>query len=157
MDTSSLRDAITADMPETLAGLERLVRIPSRGYPGYDPADVRRSAETTRDILIAAGVANARLLELEGGHPAVFGQLDGPEGAPTVLLYAHHDVQPEGPLEQWDSPPFEPETRDGRLFGRGAADDKSGVAIHAAALRALGPNPPVTVKVLVEGEEECST
>jgi cysteinylglycine-S-conjugate dipeptidase len=157
MDTSSLRDAVTAAMPETLAGLERLVRIPSRGYPGYDPADVRGSAETTRDIFIAAGVANARLLELEGGHPAVFGQLDGPEGAPTVLLYAHHDVQPEGPLDQWDSPPFEPQIRDGRLFGRGAADDKSGVAIHAAALRALGPNPPVTVKVLVEGEEECST
>jgi acetylornithine deacetylase/succinyl-diaminopimelate desuccinylase-like protein len=157
MDTSSLHDAVTAAMPETLAGLERLVRIPSRGYPGYDPADVRRSAETTRDIFVEAGIANARLLELEGGHPAVFGRLDGPEGAPTVLLYAHHDVQPEGPLEQWDSPPFEPEIRDGRLFGRGAADDKSGVSIHAAAIRALGPNPPVTVKVLVEGEEECST
>ena len=87
----------------------------------------------------------------------MFGQIDGPEGSPTVLLYAHHDVQPEGPIEQWDSPPFEPDVRDGRLYGRGAADDKSGVAIHSAALRALGSDVPVTVKVLIEGEEECST
>ncbi len=144
-------------MPETIAALEDLVRVPSRGYPGYDAADVRRSAEITRDIFIASGVANARLLEVPGGHPAVFGQIDGPDGSPTVLLYAHHDVQPEGPLDEWDSPPFQPETRDGRIYGRGAADDKSGVAIHSAALRALGQNLGVTVKILVEGEEECST
>jgi acetylornithine deacetylase/succinyl-diaminopimelate desuccinylase-like protein len=161
METSDIRARITEGMPQTVDELSRLVKIPSRGYPGYDPADVRASAEATRDILIAAGVANARLLELKGGHPAVFGQVDGPEGAPTVLLYAHHDVQPEGPLDGWTTPPFEPTLRDGRLFGRGAADDKSGVAIHAAALRALGVHegttPPVTVKILVEGEEECST
>ena len=157
MSADDLRTRIAADMPRTIADLERLVRIPSKGYPGDDPAHVRASAEATRDILIASGVADARLLELDGGHPAVFGQIDGPAGAPTVLLYAHHDVQPEGPIEQWDSPPFEPEVRDGRLYGRGSADDKSGVAIHAAALRALGDDVPVTVKVLVEGEEECST
>ena len=113
------------------------MRIPSKGYPGDDPANVRASAEATRDIFDRGRRDDARLLELDGGHPAVFGQIDGPAGAPTVLLYAHHDVQPEGPLEQWDSPPFEPEVRDGRLYGRGSADDKSGVAIHAAALRAL--------------------
>jgi acetylornithine deacetylase/succinyl-diaminopimelate desuccinylase-like protein len=157
MSADDLRARIAAGMPQTIADLERLVRIPSKGYPGDDPANVRASAESTRDILVTAGVANARLLELDGGHPAVFGQIDGPPGAPTVLLYAHHDVQPEGPIEQWDSPPFEPEVRDGRLYGRGSADDKSGVAIHAAALRALGDDVPVTVKLLVEGEEECST
>ncbi len=157
MSADDLRTRIAADMPRTIADLERLVRIPSKGYPGDDPAHVRSSAEATRDILIASGVADARLLELDGGHPAVFGQIDGPADAPTVLLYAHHDVQPEGPIEQWDSPPFEPEVRDGRLYGRGSADDKSGVAIHAAALRALGADVPVTVKVLIEGEEECST
>jgi acetylornithine deacetylase/succinyl-diaminopimelate desuccinylase-like protein len=161
METSDIKTRVTHGMPQTIDELSRLVKIPSRGYPGYDPADVRASAEATRDILIAAGVVDARLLELTGGHPAVFGQVDGPAGAPTVLLYAHHDVQPEGPLDGWNTPPFEPTLRDGRLFGRGAADDKSGVAIHAAALRALGVHegstPPVTVKILVEGEEECST
>jgi cysteinylglycine-S-conjugate dipeptidase len=157
MSAEDVRARVAAGMPQTVADLERLVRIPSKGYPGDDPANVRASAETTRDIFIDAGVSNARLLELDGGHPAVFGQVDGPEGAPTVLLYAHHDVQPEGPLEEWDSPPFAPEVRDGRLYGRGSADDKSGVVIHAAALRALGNDVPVTVKLLVEGEEECST
>lgn len=157
MSADELRGRIASDMPRTIADLERLVRIPSKGYAGDDPANVRASAEATRDILVASGVAGARLLELEGGHPAVFGQIDGGEGAPTVLLYAHHDVQPEGPIDQWDSPPFEPEERDGRLYGRGTADDKCGVAIHAAALRALGGDVPATVKILVEGEEECST
>ena len=102
------------------------------------------------------------MLELDGGHPSVYGQVAGPAGAPTVLLYAHHDVQPEGAAEEWQSPPFEPVDRDGRLYGRGAADDKSGIVVHAAALRALGVFPtgrplPVTVRIVVEGEEECST
>jgi cysteinylglycine-S-conjugate dipeptidase len=159
MDDRALRERIAADMPRAIEELERLVRIPSMGHPGYDPANVRASAETTRDILNEAGVTDARLLELDGGHPAVFGEVPGPEGAPTVLLYAHHDVQPEGPLEEWDTPPFEPVVRDGRMYGRGAADDKSGIVVHAAAIRALLADglPPVSIKVVVEGEEECST
>jgi acetylornithine deacetylase/succinyl-diaminopimelate desuccinylase-like protein len=157
MSLQELRARVAADMPRTIADLERLVRIPSKGYPGDDPSNVRASAVATRDILADAGFDDARLLELDGGHPAVFGQIPGPDGTPTVLLYAHHDVQPEGPLDQWDSPPFAPEVRDGRLYGRGAADDKSGVVMHAAAVRALAGDIPVTVKILVEGEEECST
>ncbi len=159
MDDRALRERIAAGMPRAIDELERLVRIPSMGYPGYDPANVRASAETTRDILIEAGVTDARLLELDGGHPAVFGAIPGPDGAPTVLLYAHHDVQPEGPLEQWDTPPFEPVVKGGRMYGRGAADDKSGIVVHAAAIRALLADglPPVSIKVVVEGEEECST
>ncbi len=158
-EDDALRERIAADMPRTVADLERLVRIPSLGYPSYDPANVRACAEATREILTEAGVKNARLLELDGGHPAVFGELPGPEGAPTVLLYAHHDVQPEGPIDEWDTPPFEPVVRDGRMYGRGAADDKSGIVVHAAAIRALlaDGDPPVTIKVVVEGEEECST
>src|SRR5919201_2478936 len=159
MDEQSIRERIAEDMPRTIAALERLVRLPSRGYADYDPAEVRASAEATRDVLRDAGVDDARLLELEGGHPAIFGHVPGPDGAPTILLYAHHDVQPEGPVDQWDSPPCEPVLKDGRLYGRGAADDTSGIVVHAAAIHALlsdGP-PPVTVKVIVEGEEECST
>src|SRR5688500_18508466 len=158
-DDEELRGRIAADMPRTVAELERLVRIPSMGYPGFDPADVRASAETTRDILREAGVEDARLLELDGGHPGVFGETRGPDGAPTVLLYGHSDVQPEGPVDHWDTPPFEPVVKDGRMYGRGDADDKSGNVVHAAAIRALLTNgePPVTIRVVVEGEEECST
>ena len=161
MDTDVLRRAVADGMPQTIADLERLVRIPSIGHPGYDPAHVRESAEATASILRSAGVDDARLLELDGGHPAVVGQIAGPAGAPTVLLYAHHDVQPEGPGDEWQSPPFEPVVREGRLYGRGAADDKSGIVVHAGALRALGvpggARLPATVRILVEGEEECST
>jgi len=161
MDTDSLRRAVADEMPRTVAELERLVRIPSIGHPGYDPAHVRESAEVTSAILRSAGVEDARLLELDGGHPAVVGEIPGPVGAPAVLLYAHHDVQPEGPAEEWQTAPFEPVVREGRLYGRGSADDKSGIVVHAAALRALGApggaELPATVRILVEGEEECST
>ena len=156
-ETRELRERVAAEMPQTIADLERLIRIPSKGFAGDDPANVRASAEASREILADAGFDGCQLIELQGGHPAVFGEVRGPEGAPTALLYAHHDVQPEGPIDQWDSPPFEPVIRDGRMFGRGTADDKCGVAIHAAALRALGGQAPVATKVLVEGEEECST
>ena len=159
--TDALRRAVADGMPQTIGDLERLVRIPSIGYPGYEPSHVRASAEATAEILRSAGVGDARLLELEGGHPAVYGEGPGPSEAPTLLLYAHHDVQPEGPADEWQSPPFEPEVRDGRMYGRGAADDKSGIVVHAAALRALGVPEgrplPVTVRIVVEGEEECST
>ena len=82
MDDERLRERIADDMPRTIAELERLVRLPSRGYADYDPAEVRASAEATRDVLRDAGVEDARLLELDGGHPAVFGQLPGPAGRP---------------------------------------------------------------------------
>ena len=159
MNADELRAAVAEGMPRAVEDLSRLVRVPSIAFPGYDDAPVRASAATTAEILEAAGFGDVRLIELPDGvgHPAVFGEVSGPSGAPTVLLYAHHDVQPEGPLEEWTSPPFEPEVRDGRLFGRGSSDDKCGIVIHAEALRAWGGRPPVSVKVIVEGEEEAST
>ncbi len=159
MDTDTLRTRIAAQMPQAIADLEDLVRIPSIGHPGHDPSTVRASAEATARILGEAGLGGVELIELGGGagHPAVFGELAAADGTPTALLYAHHDVQPEGSAAEWTSPPFEPVVRDGRLYGRGAADDKAGIVIHAAALRALGPERTVGIKVLVEGMEECST
>ncbi len=152
-----LKTTIAELMPGVRTDLERLVRIPSIAFPGYDPEPVHRSAEATAEILEAAGLGGVRLIELpEVDHPAVFGEVLAPPGAPTVLLYAHHDVQPEGPPDQWESPPFEPVVRDGRMYGRGTSDDKCGVVMHAAAVRAFDGRTPVGVKVLVEGEEEAS-
>jgi acetylornithine deacetylase/succinyl-diaminopimelate desuccinylase-like protein len=118
---------------------------------------MRAGADATAEILRDAGLRDARLLELDGGYPAVFGELPAPDGAPTVLLYAHYDVQPAGPEELWASPPFQPVVRDGRLYGRGSADDKSGIVMHAATVRAFAGAPPVGIKVLIEGEEEATT
>jgi acetylornithine deacetylase/succinyl-diaminopimelate desuccinylase-like protein len=153
---TTLEARVRGLMPGIRADLEALVRIPSVGFDGFDPSHVRASAELTRDLLEGAG-ATARLLEVDGAHPAVLAHVDGPPGSPTVLLYAHHDVQPEGPVEQWTSPPYEPIERDGRLYGRGVADDKAGIAMHLAALRAWEGRPPVGVTVFVEGEEECGS
>jgi acetylornithine deacetylase/succinyl-diaminopimelate desuccinylase-like protein len=157
MHADELRAAVTEWQPRAVEGLSNLVRIPSIAFPGYDEKPVRESAEATAETLEAAGYGGVRLIELpDAGHPAVFGEVAGPAGAPTILLYAHHDIQPEGPLEEWTSPPFEPEVRDGRLFGRGTSDDKCGIMLHAASLRAWGGRPPVSLKVLVEGEEEAT-
>ena len=157
MNADELRAAIAEGMPRIVDELSRLVRIPSIAFPGYDEKPVRASAEATAEILEASGFGGVRLIELpDVDHPAVFGEVRGPAGAPTVLLYAHHDIQPEGPLEEWATPPFEPDVRDGRMYGRGSSDDKCGIVMHAAALRAWGGTPPVGVKVIVEGEEEAT-
>jgi cysteinylglycine-S-conjugate dipeptidase len=153
---NGLAERIRALMPGVRSDLEALVRIPSVGFDGFDPAQVQRSAELTRDLLAGCG-ATATLLEAEGAGSAVLAQLEGPVGAPRVLLYAHHDVQPPGSPDLWSSPPFEPVERDGRLYGRGVSDDKAGIAMHLAALRAWDGAPPVSVTIFVEGEEECGS
>jgi acetylornithine deacetylase/succinyl-diaminopimelate desuccinylase-like protein len=152
-----LRAAIDEHFPRVRGDLERLIRIPSVAFPGFDPEPVRQSAVATAEVLEASGLGGVRLLELEGIPPAVLGEHPAPDGAPTVLLYAHHDVQPSGDEADWDSPPFEPAERDGRLFGRGSCDDKAGIAMHQAVVLAHGGAPPVGVKVFVEGEEEVGS
>ncbi|MGH3370090.1 MAG: dipeptidase, partial [Nocardioidaceae bacterium] len=104
-----------------------------------------------------AGLTDVEIVTADGGLPAVIGSRSGPPGAPTVLLYAHHDVQPVGDRADWDSEPFEPTERGARLYGRGAADDKAGIAAHLAAIRAFAGNLPVGVTVFVEGEEEVGS
>src|SRR5450759_98690 len=101
-----------------------------------------------------AGLPEVRLVDIPRAPQAVFGARPAQPGAPTVLLYAHYDVQPAGADSAWTSPPFEPTERAGRLYGRGVADDKSGIIMHAGALLALGADCPVGVKVLIEGQEE---
>ena len=154
---TDLAAAVDADFALTRSQLEELVRIPSISAPGFDPNNVRRSAEASAAIFEDSGLDGVRLLEVEGAHPAVYAELPARPGTPTVLLYAHHDVQPTGPEAEWDNPPFEPVERDGRLLGRGTSDDKCGIVLHAAAIRALDGSPPVGVKVLIEGEEEIGS
>lgn len=154
--TQQMRPRIRARWDEIRAALDRLGRIPSVSNSAFDPEPVRESARQTAEVFRSAGV-ETRLLEREGAHPAVLGRMSGPAGAPTVLLYAHHDVQPPGPADRWSSDPFIPTERNGRLYGRGIADDKAGIVAHLAALLAYDGKLPVNIALLIEGEEESGS
>jgi acetylornithine deacetylase/succinyl-diaminopimelate desuccinylase-like protein len=161
-DVAALRARVAAGFPAVRDDLAALVRIAGISNPAFDPAEVQRGAEAVADLLRGAGLPDVRILTATGAdglvsRPAVVGRRAAPTGAPTVLLYAHHDVQPPGPDEGWQTPPFEPTERDGRMFGRGSADDKAGIVAHVGALRALGDDLAVGVTVFVEGEEEVGS
>lgn len=136
--------------------LERMVAIPSIGaLPIHEP-DLRRSAELIASLLTEAGCPDVQIIDGPCA-PAVVGRYPAPAGAPTICLYSHHDVQPIGDLAQWVHPPLEVTEVGDRLYGRGAADDKGGVACHLATLRAFDGNPPVGITVFIEGEEEIGS
>lgn len=144
---------------EGLRGLEALLAIPSvSALPAHGP-DVRRAAEFVADRMRSTGLDAVEVLETDG-HPAVYGEWLHAPGRPTALVYGHYDVQPADPLALWTSPPFTPVVRDGRLFARGAADDKGQVWMHllaAEAWLAATGGLPLNLKFLVEGEEEVGS
>jgi acetylornithine deacetylase/succinyl-diaminopimelate desuccinylase-like protein len=156
-DPEALRLRLAELIPQVRADLERLVRIPSVSADAFDQSQLELSAGTVAELLRGAGIQDVEILRVDGGRPAVVGRRPGPEGSPTVMLYAHHDVQPPGAERDWDTSAFEPTERNGRLYARGAADDKAGVMAHVAALRLLGDELGVGLVVFVEGEEEIGS
>lgn len=150
--------AVGERFDDAVRTLEHLVAIPGVSASSYPAAMVRRSADEVAGVLRGWGFDGVRLLETSG-HPAVYGEVVVATDAPAVLVYGHHDVQPPGRDERWISPPFEPAIRDGRMFGRGTADDKGGFLAYATAVRACAEEGtlPCNVKVLIEGEEEIGS
>jgi acetylornithine deacetylase/succinyl-diaminopimelate desuccinylase-like protein len=162
---TALRVAVESELPRTLADLSDLVRIPSVSWAAFDRAEVRASAEAVAALVRGIGIFDSVSVTQaaipgtdEPGQPAVLATRAAKNGRPTVLLYAHHDVQPPGQDDDWDTPPFEPTVRGDRLYGRGAADDKAGVMAHIAALRSLvsatDGDIDLGLALFIEGEEE---
>ena len=153
-------ESIATLMPQLQDDLVRLVAIPSVSEPNF-PEHTRPALLETYEAILGllrdVGVAKLGALELPDTAPVLTGEIPGPDGAPTVLLYGHYDVVPAGDEEKWESPPFEATERDGAIFGRGAADSKSNVLVHVGALRAWDGRPPVGVKILIEGQEEVGS
>ncbi|MFE6871918.1 dipeptidase [Kitasatospora sp. NPDC057692] len=156
--TDELARRIAALMPRAKADLAELVAIPSVADPRqYPPEKCRQAAEWVAAAFADTGLRDVHLEETPDGSHAVVGHRPPPPGAPTVLLYAHYDVQPPLDDDAWTSPPFELTERDGRWYGRGAADCKGNIVMHLTALRALGDDLPVGLKLVVEGSEEQGT
>ncbi|AOW93864.1 dipeptidase [Rhodococcus sp. WMMA185] len=156
--SDEIRSRVAELMPTARDQLATLVGMRSVADPRqFPPEECTRAAEWVRDAFIAAGIGQVDLLPTSDGSLAVVGHQPGPEGAPTVLLYSHYDVQPPGDETLWDTDPFTLTERDGRWYGRGAADCKGNVVMHLLALRALGTPLPVGIRIVVEGSEEMGT
>ncbi|MGW2470103.1 M20/M25/M40 family metallo-hydrolase [Streptomyces sp. SID2999] len=160
MSSNPVAETVASLMPRAKAELTELVAFRSvADFEQFPKSESEGAANWIVDALTAEGFTDVALLDTPDGTQSVYGYLPGPEGAKTVLLYAHYDVQP--PLDEagWTTPPFELTERDGRWYGRGAADCKGGLIMHLLALRALKANGgvPVSIKVIAEGSEEQGT
>jgi len=163
---SDLRRSVQADFGAAVEELTELVRIPAMAWEAFDPSQLDKAAAQVAGLVRETGIADVEILQAprpdgSPGAPAVVGRWPAKPGQPTVLLYAHYDVQPAGDLDLWDSPPFDAVARDGRLWGRGVADNKAGVLLHLAAfrnvLRVLGDRLGVGVTLFIDGEEEAGS
>ena len=162
-----MRDIVDQLFPSAIAELGRLVRIPGIAWEAFDANNLELSASAVAKLLTDLQVfelVEVRRSEIEPGKfgaPAVIATRAARNGRPTVLLYAHHDVQPPGDDEQWQTPPFQPTLVDGRLFGRGAADDKAGIVAHLTAIKslaiALQGDIDLGISLFIEGEEEAGS
>ena len=161
----ALRRSVNASFPSTVEQLSALVGIRGIAWEAFDPSELDRSAEAVAALVRESGVDDVQILRVDNngvpGGPAVVARRPAAPGQPTVLLYAHHDVQPPGDPDLWESDPFTAVERNGRLYGRGAADDKAGIMAHVGALRALtdvlGDAFGVGVTLFIEGEEEAGS
>ncbi|MBD5655438.1 MAG: dipeptidase, partial [Candidatus Eremiobacteraeota bacterium] len=154
-----LIEFVRSNRDRYLAELSDWIACPSVSADPERHADVRRSAESAVARMRAAGLTEALVLET-GGLPVAYGSWLHAPGAPTVLIYGHHDVQPEDPVALWETPPFTGTVRDGKIYGRGSVDDKGQVLMHLAALEAhlrVRGALPINVKVVIEGEEEIGS
>ena len=155
LDPKTLLNQAHSLMPELLAELDRLVAQASVAFPGFPAEPVHAARQETIAVLQRAGFQTVTELDLGGRYPAVWCEIPAPPGKPTVLLYAHYDVQPAPPEQGWQTDPWKLTLKaDGRYYGRGAADDKSGIILHAGMMRLFAGKPPVGIKLIIEGEEE---
>jgi acetylornithine deacetylase/succinyl-diaminopimelate desuccinylase-like protein len=163
---SKVREQVDLDFSQRVATLGKLVRIPGIAWEAFDEADLARSAEAVAELFRNSGVFETveikhSVVDGKAGAPAVLASRPAKNGRPHVLLYAHHDVQPPGDDSQWQTPAFEPTAKDGRIYGRGAADDKAGVVAHLTAIETLkaiaGDDFDLGISIFIEGEEEAGS
>src|SRR5262245_26294550 len=155
--SASMVSTVDSLMPQLKSDLASLVRIPSISEAGFSPEPVHEAHEFVTGLLRDAGVYDVGQLDLPNTYPIITGEIPAPPGAPTVLLYGHYDVVPAGDESKWQSPPFEPTEKHGAIYGRGSSDSKANVMAHVGALRAHGGNPPVGIKLVIEGQEEVGS
>ncbi|HYH77157.1 MAG TPA: M20/M25/M40 family metallo-hydrolase, partial [Arthrobacter sp.] len=166
IQAEELRRSVDRSLSATVARLKELVAIPGIAWPSFDPEPLERSARAVAELLTGSGLEDVRILRCNKedgtpGGPAVVARREASEGKPTILLYAHHDVQPPGDPKLWETEPFAAVEKDGRLYGRGAADDKAGIMAHVAAFSAvsevLADEFGLGVTFFFEGEEEAGS
>ena len=158
MNTTEIADKVQALMPGVIDNLTELIAIPSIAFPGYPSAPVEQMGQRTLELFRAAGFTDARLMDVPSGYPPIYGEIAGPEGSPVVVIYAHYDVQPAPPEQGWTSDPWTATVKDdGRVYGRGAADDISGLVTHLGMLRVFDGKPPCTLRLILEGMEETES